>query len=55
MILDFVIQPDNTISYKLSKIQNSLTSEVIIFDGISILKEEDILPNREDRLNILLN
>ena len=55
MILDFVIQSDNTISYKLSKIQNSLTSEVIIFDGISILKEEDILPNREDRLNILLN
>jgi hypothetical protein len=55
MILDFSIQQDNTISYKVSKIENSITSEVIIFDGISILKEEDILPNREDRLNILLN
>ena len=55
MILDFVIQSDNTICYKLSKIQNSLTSEVILFDGISILKEEDIIPNREDRLNTLLN
>lgn len=55
MILDFAIQPDNTISYILSKIQNNLTSEVIIFDGVSILREEDILPNREDRLNILLN
>lgn len=55
MILDFAIQPNNTISYKLSKIQNSLTSEVILFDGISILNEDDIIPNREDRLNILLN
>ena len=55
MILDFSIQPDNTISYEISKIQNNLTSEVIIFDGISIFKEDDILPNREDRLNILLN
>ena len=55
MILDFVIQFDNTISYKVSKIENSITSEVIIFDGISVLKEEDIIPNREDRLNILLN
>jgi hypothetical protein len=55
MILDFSIQVDNTISYKISKIQNNLTSEVIIFDGISIIKEDDILPNREDRLNILLN
>lgn len=55
MILDFVIQSDNTICYKLSKIQNSLTSEVILFDGISIFKEEDIIPNREDRLNTLLN
>jgi len=55
MILDFSIQSDNTISYKVSKIQNSITSEVLLFDGISILKEEDILPNREDRLNILLN
>ena len=43
------------ISYKLSKIQNSITSEVILFDGISILNEDDIIPNREDRLNILLN
>jgi hypothetical protein len=55
MILDFAIQPNNTISYKLSKIQNSITSEVILFDGISILNEDDIIPNREDRLNILLN
>ena len=55
MILDFSIQPDNTISYEISKIQNNLTSEVIIFDGILIFKEDDILPNREDRLNILLN
>jgi hypothetical protein len=55
MILDFEIQKDNTISYKLSKIQNCITSEVILFDGISFLQEEDILPNREDRLNILLN
>jgi hypothetical protein len=55
MILDFSIQVDNTISYEISKIQNNLTSEVIIFDGISIIKEDDILPNREDRLNILLN
>ena len=55
MILDFFIQQDNTISYKVSKIQNCITSEVILFEGISILKEEDILPNREDRLNIILN
>ena len=55
MILDFAIQPNNTISYKLSKIQNSITSEVILFDGISILNEDGIIPNREDRLNILLN
>lgn len=55
MILDFSIQQDNTISYKVSKIVNNITSEVILFDGISILKEDDILPNREDRLNILLN
>jgi hypothetical protein len=55
MILDFEIRKDNTISYKLSKIQNCITSEVILFDGISFLQEEDILPNREDRLNILLN
>jgi hypothetical protein len=55
MILDFSIQQDNTISYKVSKILNNITSEVILFDGISILKEDDILPNREDRLNILLN
>jgi len=55
MVLDFSIQQDNTISYKVSKIENSITSEVILFDEISVLKEEDIIPNREDRLNILLN
>jgi hypothetical protein len=54
MVMSFLIK-NNKIYYKLSKIQNDIKSEVIIFDGTNILSEEDILKNREYRLDILLN
>lgn len=43
------------IIYNISKIESDLKSEVLIFSDTFNVNEEDICPNRDDRINTILN